>query len=273
MRQPLFRGALALALAAAAPLAFGQPETTPAQPETAPESETAAQPEAAAPSPEESRTIASYALGFQIGGNFATERVDLDLDAFVTGLRAATASQDAAYTPEQMQQAVAAFQQEVAAAQQARIAAEGAANLAAGQAFLEQNAAREGVTVLPSGLQIETLVEGTGDTPDATDQVSVHYTGTLVDGTVFDSSRERGQPAIFPLSGVIDGFEEGLSQLKEGGRAKLYIPPAIGYGERGGGPIPPNATLIFDVELLDVIDTAAAPAPGEDPAPADQPEQ
>jgi FKBP-type peptidyl-prolyl cis-trans isomerase len=267
MRPPLFRGALAVALAAAAPLAFGQPETTPAQPETA------AQPEAAAPSPEESRTIASYALGFQIGGNFATERVDLDLDAFVTGLRAATASQDAAYTPEQMQQAVAAFQQEVAAAQQARIAAEGAANLAAGQAFLEQNAAREGVTVLPSGLQIETLVEGTGDTPDATDQVSVHYTGTLVDGTVFDSSRERGQPAIFPLSGVIDGFEEGLSQLKEGGRAKLYIPPAIGYGERGGGPIPPNATLIFDVELLDVIDTAAAPAPEGDPAPADQPEQ
>lgn len=267
MRHPLFRGALALALAAAAPLAFGQPETTPAQPETA------AEPETAAPSPEESRTIASYALGFQIGGNFATERVDLDLDAFISGLRAATASQDAAYTPEQMQQAVAAFQQQVAAAQQARIAAEGASNLAAGQAFLEQNAAREGVTVLPSGLQIETLAEGTGDSPEASDQVSVHYTGTLVDGTVFDSSRERGQPATFPVSGVIPGFAEGLRQLKEGGRAKLYIPPSIGYGERGGGPIPPNATLIFDVELLDVIDTAAAPAPGGDPAPADQPEQ
>lgn len=271
MRQPLFRGALALALAVAAPLAFAQPETTPAQPEAAqPE---AAQPEAAAPTPEESRTIASYALGFQIGGNFATERVDLDLDAFVAGLRAATASEDALYTAEQMQQAVAAFQQEVAAAQQARIAAEGAANLAAGQEFLEQNAQREGVTVLDSGLQIERLAEGTGDTPDETDQVSVHYTGTLIDGTVFDSSRERGEPAVFPLSGVIDGFREGLRQLKEGGRAKLYIPPAIGYGERGGGPIPPNATLIFDVELLDVIDTAVAPAPGEDPAPADQPEQ
>lgn len=267
MRKPLFRGALAVALAAAAPLAFAQPETTPAQPDTA------AQPEAAEPAPGESRTVASYALGFQIGGNFATERVDLDLDAFISGLRAATAGQDATYTPEQMQQAVAAFQQEVAAAQQARIAAEGAANLAAGEAFLAENAQREGVTVLDSGLQIERLAEGTGDTPDTTDQVSVHYTGTLVDGTVFDSSRERGQPATFPLNGVIPGFSEGLRQLKEGGRAKLYIPPSIGYGERGGGPIPPNATLIFDVELLDVIDTAAAPEPGEDPAPADQPEQ
>lgn len=267
MRLPLFRGALALALAVAAPLAFAQPETTPVQPETP------AQAEPAAPAPEDSRTIASYALGFQIGGNFATEQVELDLDAFVAGLRAATASENAIYTAEQMQQAIAAFQQEVAAAQQARIAAEGAANLAAGQEFLAQNAQREGVTVLDSGLQIERLAEGTGDSPDAGDQVSVHYTGTLVDGTVFDSSRERGEPATFPLGGVIPGFAEGLSQLKEGGRAKLYIPPSIGYGERGGGPIPPNATLIFDVELLDVIDVAVAPAPGEDPAPADQPEQ
>lgn len=267
MRHPLSCAALALALAAAAPLALGEAETTPAQPDAAAEAETAA------PSPEESRTIASYALGFQIGSNFANENVAIDLEAFESGLRAATAKQDAAYTPEQMQQAIEQFQQQVVAAQQARVAAEGAANLAAGQAFLDQNAQREGVTVLDSGLQIEVLAEGTGDTPDPSDQVSVHYTGTLIDGTEFDSSRERGQPAVFPVSGVIPGFSEGLRQLKEGGRAKLYIPPAIGYGERGGGPIPPNATLIFDVELLDVIDTAVAPMPEGDPAPAEQPEQ
>jgi FKBP-type peptidyl-prolyl cis-trans isomerase len=267
MRRPLFRAAVALALAAAAPLALAQPETAPAQPETP------AEPETPAPSAEETRTIASYALGFQIGSNFANEQVAVDLDAFVAGLRTATAGGEPAYTPEQKQQAMESFQEQVVAAQQARIAAEGAANLAAGQAFLAQNAEREGVTVLDSGLQYEILAEGTGAAPGEGDQVSVHYTGTLIDGTEFDSSRERGQPAVFPLNGVISGFSEGLRQLKEGGRAKLYIPAAIGYGERGGGPIPPNATLIFDIELLDVIDTAAAPAPGGDPAPADQPEQ
>lgn len=272
MNRPLFRAALALALAAVAPLALAQPETAPAQPETA-QPETPAEPETPAPSAEETQTIASYALGFQIGSNFANERVAVDLDALVAGLRTASAGGDPTYTPEQMQQAMESFQQQVVAAQQARVAAEGAANLAAGQAFLAQNAEREGVTVLDSGLQVEILAEGTGAAPDADDQVSVHYTGTLIDGTPFDSSRERGQPAVFPLNGVISGFSEGLRQLKEGGRAKLYIPPSIGYGERGGGPIPPNATLIFDVELLDVIDTAAAPAPEGDPAPADQPEQ
>lgn len=267
MTSSLHRGALALALAAAAPLAFAQQDAAPAQPETPPAAE------APAPSPEETRTIASYALGYQIGGNFAGQQIDLDIDAFIDGLRTATAGGESPYTPEQKQAAVQAFQEQVAAQQQARMAAEGAANLAAGQAFLAQNAERAEVTVLDSGLQIERLAEGTGAAPDAEDRVQVHYTGTLIDGTVFDSSRERGEPATFPLAGVIAGFREGLLQLKEGGRAKLYIPPSIGYGEGGGGPIPPNATLIFDVELIDVIDTAAAPAPEGDPAPADQPEQ
>lgn len=265
MQNPLYRGVLALALAAAAPLALAQSETAPAQPETPAE--------AAAPSAAESRTVASYALGYQIGSNFAAQQIDLDLDSFITGLRAASAGGDSAYTQEQMQEAVNAFQQQVAAEAEARAATQGAANLAAGQEFLEENAAREGVRVLDSGLQIEVLAEGTGEAPDAGDRVQVHYTGTLVDGTVFDSSRERGEPATFPLEGVIAGFSEGLRQLKEGGRAKLYIPPSIGYGERGVGPIPPNATLIFDVELIDVIDAAAAPAPAEDPAPAPEPEQ
>jgi FKBP-type peptidyl-prolyl cis-trans isomerase len=153
------------------------------------------------------------------------------------------------------------------------IAGEAEANKAKGDAFMQANASKEGVKAMGDGVQYKEITTGTGAKPAATDKVRVHYTGTLIDGTEFDSSRERGQPAVFPLNGVISGFSEGLRQLKEGGRAKLYIPAAIGYGERGGGPIPPNATLIFDVELIDVIDTAAAPAPEGDPAPADQPEQ
>lgn len=264
MQKPLSR-VVALALVASAPFALAQDEPAPAPPETPAET--------AAPSPAETRTIASYALGYQIGGNFTAQQVDLDLESFIRGLRAATAGEDSAYTAEQKQAAVGAFQQQMAAEAEARVATQGAANLAAGQQFLAENAQREGVRTLDSGLQIEVLAEGTGDSPDAGDQVQVHYTGTLIDGTPFDSSRERGEPATFPLEGVIPGFSEGLRQLKEGGRAKLYIPPAIGYGERGVGPIPPSATLIFDVELIDVIEAAAAPVQGEDPAPTPAPEQ
>ncbi|HEX2163787.1 MAG TPA: FKBP-type peptidyl-prolyl cis-trans isomerase, partial [Thermoanaerobaculia bacterium] len=264
MNDRLHRGALALLLAALAPVTFGQDEQPPAQPptETAPQAQTEAAPEAeAAPTAEEAQETASYALGFQIGSNFAGQGIEIDLEAFISGLRTATAGGAAAFTPEQMQAAMQRFQADVTAAQQQRMAQQGASNLAAGQAFLTENAARAGVRVLDSGLQIEMLTEGTGDTPTLEDRVVVHYTGTLPDGTVFDSSRDRGQPATFPLTGVIAGFAEGIQQLKEGGRAKLYIPPALGYGEQGVGPIPPNATLVFDIELIDVLDAEAAPAP------------
>jgi FKBP-type peptidyl-prolyl cis-trans isomerase len=101
-------------------------------------------------------------------------------------------------------------------------------------------------------LQIETIAEGAGATPKPTDTVKVHYTGTLIDGTKFDSSLDRGQPAVFPLNGVIPAWTEGLQLMKVGGKSRLVVPPAIGYGPEGHGPIPPNATLVFDVELLDV---------------------
>ena len=266
MPKTLHRTALAVVLTAFAPFALGQQETPPQE-------DAAVETEATAPTAEEARHTASYALGFQIGNNFANQGVDIDLDAFAAGLRNAAAGEEPAYSEEQMQQAVESFQQQVAAEQQERLAVEGSANLAAGLAFLAENAEREGVTLLDSGLQIEILEPGAGDRPDGSDRVVVHYTGTLIDGTVFDSSRERDEPANFPLDGVIPGFSEGLRQIAEGGRAKLYIPPSIGYGERGVGPIPPNATLIFDVELIDVIDTAAAPMPEGDPAPVEQPEQ
>lgn len=122
-----------------------------------------------------------------------------------------------------------------------------------GEQFLAENAQKEDVQTTESGLQYKILEEGTGETPEPTDVVKVHYTGKLVDGTVFDSSVERGEPVTFPLNGVIQGWTEGLQLLKEGGKAELYIPSNLGYGTRGaGGVIPPNATLIFEVELISI---------------------
>jgi FKBP-type peptidyl-prolyl cis-trans isomerase len=127
---------------------------------------------------------------------------------------------------------------------------EGAANKAAGDAFLAENADKPGVTVLDSGLQYEVLEEGNGASPLATDEVTVHYHGTLIDGTMFDSSIEKGTPATFPLNGVISGWTEGVQLMKVGSKYRFFIPAELGYGPRGQGAIGPNSTLIFEVELL-----------------------
>ncbi len=125
--------------------------------------------------------------------------------------------------------------------------------ISTGQAFLDENGKKEGVTTTASGLQFEVLTNGTGATPVEKDQVTVHYHGTLVDGTVFDSSVERGQPATFPVNGVIPGWVEALQLMNVGSKYKLYIPSDLAYGERGaGGSIGPNETLIFEVELLSI---------------------
>ena len=127
------------------------------------------------------------------------------------------------------------------------------ANVEAGQKFLAENAKRNGVTTTATGLQYEVLTEGSGDSPKETDKVTVHYHGTLIDGTVFDSSVERGQPATFPVNGVIPGWVEALQLMKPGAKYKLFIPSNLAYGERGaGGSIGPNATLIFEVELISI---------------------
>ena len=136
--------------------------------------------------------------------------------------------------------------------QKARSQAEGA--IAEGKVFLENNAKRNGVTVTASGLQYEVLTEGTGRSPKATDKVRCHYEGQLINGTVFDSSYKRGEPADFPLDGVIPGWTEGVQLMKEGAKYRFFIPYLLGYGERGAGSsIPPYSTLIFDVELIKVL--------------------
>lgn len=124
----------------------------------------------------------------------------------------------------------------------------------AGEDFLAENAKKEGVVVLPSGLQYTVLTEGTGAQPKATDQVKCHYEGRLIDGTVFDSSYQRGEPAVFPLNGVIKGWTEGVQLMKEGAKFRFFIPYDLAYGERGAGnAIPPYAALVFDVELIKVM--------------------
>ena len=127
-------------------------------------------------------------------------------------------------------------------------------NLETGLEFLEKNRSKEGVTELPSGLQYQVINEGDGDLPSLTDEVKCHYHGSLVDGTVFDSSIERGQPAVFPVNGVIQGWVEALQLMPVGSKWRLYVPPELGYGQQGaGGVIGPNSTLVFDVELLEIV--------------------
>ncbi len=130
---------------------------------------------------------------------------------------------------------------------------EGAKSIVEGKKFLEDNAKKEGVISDPEGFQYKTLQEGTGATPLETDVVKVHYKGTFLDGTEFDSSYKTNQPAQFPLNGVIRGWTLGLQKMKVGGKIMLWLPASLGYGERGGGPIGPNQTLIFEVELLEIV--------------------
>jgi len=196
---------------------------------------------------------ASYGIGYDLGRNIKSSRIALDADLIVQGLRDCLAGTESKVTPEQFQTAMQKVQAELQqnAAADAKVAGEAAVK--DGDTYRAENAKKPGVTVTKSGLQIETLKEGTGASPVATDTVKVHYTGKLINGTVFDSSVERGQPISFPLNGVIPGWTEGLQLMKVGGKARLVIPPELGYGANGAPPtIPPNSTLVFEVELLDI---------------------
>lgn len=188
----------------------------------------------------------SYALGYEVANQTPPE---LDIDSFVTGVRAGHARAKPAYTEEELQKAYAEFQQEM---QNKQLESNKQAQSSSDN-FLTENKSKAGVKTTASGLQYLTTKEGTGKQPQATSVVKVHYTGKLVDGTVFDSSVQRGEPIEFPLNQVIPGWTEGLQLMKEGGKATLYIPSNLGYGAQGvPGTIPPNSTLIFDVELIEV---------------------
>ena len=197
----------------------------------------------------------SYALGLGIGRQLQDLcGEDLNINDFTQAVRDLLTGNHLAIDEIEGQQLVIEFLQRRDAERNSEQAKLGEAAKRAGEEYLEKNAARSGVTVLPSGLQYEVLREGTGRKPKATDSVKCHYEGTLVDGTVFDSSRRRGEPAVFPLNGVIRGWTEGLQLMQEGAVYRFFIPYNLAYGENGAGAsIPPYAALVFEVELIEVL--------------------
>jgi len=196
---------------------------------------------------------ASYAIGLDMGGSLKKNDIEVNTDALVKGIKDGLSGEKPLLTDQELKETIAAIQKDLMAKQQEKQKAVAEKNKKDGEAFLEANKKKPGVKVLPSGLQYKVLTEGKGKTPKATDTVTVNYKGTLVDGTEFDSSYKRGQPATFQVKGVIPGWTEALQLMKEGSKWELYIPSNLAYGERGaGGLIGPNSTLIFEVELISV---------------------
>jgi len=213
----------------------------------------AEQPEEAAPQAGDLKLTTSYAIGWQAGRSFTDQGLELDQASLIQGLQDAMGGAASKWTEEEMTAAMQQMQSEMMAKQQARAQEQATVNQAAGEEFLATNGQREGVVTTASGLQYEVERDGDGPSPGPTDTVTVHYRGTLIDGTEFDSSYARDQPATFPLDRVIPGWTEGLQLMSVGSKWKLYVPASLGYGERGAGPkIGPSSTLIFEVELLDV---------------------
>lgn len=192
----------------------------------------------------------SYALGMNTGRQFVQEPIDLDVPAFLQGLRDALEKHKSQLTDDQIKAALAQLQSQVNTKAEAENHALGEANLKQGEEFLASNKAKPGIVTLPSGLQYKIITTGTGPKPIASDTVVCDYRGTLINGKEFDSSYRRGQPASFPVGGVIRGWTEALQLMPVGSKWELFIPPDLAYGSRGAGAdIGPNATLIFEIEL------------------------
>lgn len=196
----------------------------------------------------------SYALGLSMGNNFKSSGIEeLNIKEFAEGVGAVFAGSQPKMSYDDAKNVIHDFFMALEQKQNEAAAKMGEVNKAAGEAFLAENAKRAEVKTTESGLQYEVITEGTGDKPAASDTVVVHYTGTLIDGTVFDSSVERGTPATFGVTQVIPGWVEALQMMQVGAKWRLYIPSDLAYGPRGaGGAIGPNSTLIFDVELIQI---------------------
>jgi FKBP-type peptidyl-prolyl cis-trans isomerase FklB len=195
----------------------------------------------------------SYSIGMDIGGNLKRGSVEVDPDLLAKGLKASYGGGKTILTEDEARKTITDFQKTLMAKQAETMQKLSEKNKADGEKFLAENAKKEGVKTLPSGLQYKEIAPGTGKSPKTTDTVTTHYKGTLIDGTEFDSSYKRGQPATFEVSGVIPGWTEALQRMKEGAKWQLFVPSNLAYGERGAGrEIGPNATLIFEVELISV---------------------
>ncbi len=195
----------------------------------------------------------SYAIGMQIGKNLTREGVDIDTAVFLRGLVDVVTGSKPLLTEDEARNVISSLQQEMLAKREAEMKTLGEANKKEGESFLAENKKKEGVVTLPSGLQYKIVKQGTGPKPVATDSVVCNYRGTLVNGKEFDSSYKRGQPAAFPVNGVIKGWTEVLQLMPVGSKYQIWVPSELAYGPRAGSPeIGPNATLVFDIELLEI---------------------
>ncbi len=195
----------------------------------------------------------SYAIGMDIGKSLKRLETEIDVGALRQGAQDVLDDKETLLTQEQVVEVMTSFSQKIQKEQEEKQKAAAGKNVEESKKFFAENGKKDGIKTTKSGLQYQVITEGKGDKPKATDRVSVHYKGTLLDGSTFDSSYERGEPATFPLNAVIPGWTEGLQLMTVGSKYKLFVPPELGYGERGAGPkIGPNAALIFEVELLKV---------------------
>jgi FKBP-type peptidyl-prolyl cis-trans isomerase len=263
--KTLLSSSIVLSLAAAlVPLARAQdkaPATTPATPS------------ASASLFKDQREKLSYSYGLYYGNSLKRQAIDLDIDVMAKGLKDAMSGAQPLLTETEARTVMMEFQKELRAKEEEKNRQIGEKNKKEGDEFLAANAKKEGVKTLPSGLQYKVVTAGTGPTPKATDSVTTHYKGTLIDGTEFDSSYKRGQPSSFAVTGVIRGWTEALQLMSVGSKWQLFIPSSLAYGERGAGRnIGPNSTLIFELELLGIKEpdpAAAAAATPKQPVTSD----
>ncbi|RPJ06443.1 MAG: FKBP-type peptidyl-prolyl cis-trans isomerase [Deltaproteobacteria bacterium] len=195
----------------------------------------------------------SYSIGMEIGKNLKKQSIDVNPELLARGVKDAFSDGKALMTDQEMNEALVNFQKEMMAKQQEGAKKLGEKNKTEGEAFLAENKKKEGMITVPSGLQYKVMKAGSGKKPKATDTVTVHYRGTLIDGTEFDSSYKRGQPVSFPVNGVIPGWSEAVQMMEEGAKWQIFVPSNLAYGERGAGrDIGPHATLIFEIELISI---------------------
>jgi FKBP-type peptidyl-prolyl cis-trans isomerase len=212
---------------------------------------------------------ASYAIGENIGKSLKRDDVDLDTATFMRGLRDAFSGAKPALTDDEAKAVLTKLATDVRAKQQAKLEAQSASNKKESDAFLAANKTKEGVTALSSGLQYKVLTAGDGPKPTSSDKVVCNYRGTLLDGTEFDSSYKRGQPATFPVTGVIKGWTEALQLMPVGSKWQLFVPPDMAYGLQGRPGIPPNSALVFEVELLSIAPKPEAAKPTDAAKPTE----
>jgi FKBP-type peptidyl-prolyl cis-trans isomerase FklB len=217
----------------------------------------------------DSKDKVSYSIGLDIGATFKKQKIDVNADVLLAGIKDALSGAKPLMTDDQVRETMKAFSKEMMEKQAAATKETAQKNAAAGEQFLAENKKKPGVKTTASGLQYKVLKEGNGPTPKASDSVVTNYRGTLINGTEFDSSYKRGQPATFPVAGVIKGWTEALQLMKVGSKYQLFVPANLAYGERGAGEeIKPNETLIFEVELMEikpVVSAAASPMPTPTP--------